>query len=120
MATIMLSQHEQIINKNTPPSRNYSLHRIRTMNSTTFKSIASRARYQLRLLNEGYSRGDSHRKHIMERFQYFGSLDKEKGDYITCDRCQKNIEFGSAFYIHRRRSYNRFFHMDCANTLNLL
>lgn len=100
--------------------KNYSSHRIKIMTNTVFKTIASRAKYQLKLLNEGYSRGDSHRKHIIQRFTYFGSLNKDNGDYITCDKCLQNIEFDTMFFIHKRRSYNRFFHMDCAQLLKLL
>ena len=100
--------------------KNYSSHRIKIMSNTVFKSIASRAKYQLKLLNEGYSRGDSHRKHIINRFTHFGSLNRDNGDFITCDKCLQNIEFDTMFFIHKRRSYNRFFHMDCAHLLKLL
>ena len=61
MTTLVLNQQEQ------PP--------LRIMNSITFCSIISRAKYKMRLLDDGYSRGDSHRKHINKRFQYLSHPD---------------------------------------------
>lgn len=93
---------------------------LRTMDSKTFSSIVSRAKYQVRMLNEGCSRGDSHRKHIFVRFDYLSKMNWRKGDRITCDKCNKNIEMNDEMFIHRRRSYNRFFHSGCAAILNLI
>lgn len=101
-------------------SSNQKISPIRMMDMTMFTSIVSRAKYQIRMLNEGTSRGDAHRKHIFERFHHLSSLDFEDGDFIKCDRCNKNIEMFSTFFLHKRRSYNRFFHLDCARMLNLL
>jgi hypothetical protein len=93
---------------------------LKTMNPSTFCSIVSRAKYKVRMLYEGTSRGDSHRKHIFERFEYLSSLDWRQGQRIDCDKCHKIIEMGMPIYIHRRRSYNRFFHQHCAMILNIL
>ena len=105
IATLVFNQQEQ-------PS-------LRIMNRATFCSIIGRAKYKLRLLNDGYSRGDTHRKHIHKRVQYLSHLDWKNGDRIKCDKCNETIELNSHLFIHRRRSYNRFFHASCANILNL-
>ena len=104
--TLVLNQQEQ-------PS-------LRTMDATTFCSIISRSKYKLKLLNEGYSRGDTHRKHIHKRVQYLSHLDWKNGDRLKCDKCNQTIEFNCPLFIHRRRSYNRFFHSSCAKILNLI
>ena len=93
---------------------------LRIMDGTTFCSIISRAKYKMRLLDYGYSRGDTHRKHIHKRVQYLSHLDWKNGDRLKCDKCNETIELNSPLFIHRRRSYNRFFHVSCANILNLI
>jgi hypothetical protein len=105
--TLVLNQQEQ-------PSS------LRIMDAKTFCSIISRSKYKLKLLNEGYSRGDTHRKHIHKRLEYLSHLDWKNGDRLKCDKCNETIELNSLFFIHRRRSYNRFFHASCANILNLI
>ena len=108
--TLVLNQQEQ---QQQPPS-------LRIMDSTTFCSIISRSKYKLKLLDEGYLRGDTHRKHIHQRVQYLSHLDWRNGDRIKCDKCNERIELNSSLFIHKRRSYNRFFHALCARILNLI
>lgn len=92
----------------------------RKLDIPTFSSIVSRAKYQVRMLNDGYSRGDSHRKHIFQRFEYLSQLKWSEGDMIACDKCNKPIEMYSPIFIHKRRSYNRYFHSYCAKIMNLI
>jgi len=97
--------------------------RIKEMNPKTISSIISRTKYQIRLLDEGgYSRGESHRKHIKKRFAIISNLQwKDDANHrICCDRCNQKIEMGDNIVIHKRRSYNRFFHKGCAKLLNLV
>lgn len=97
--------------------------RIKVMNPKTISSIISRTKYQIRLLDEGgFSRGESHRKHIKKRFYIISNLQwKDNEDHrIHCDRCNEKIKMGENIVIHKRRSYNRFFHKDCAKLLNLI
>ena len=83
MTSLVLNQQEQ-------PS-------LRIMDRTTFCSIISRAKYKVRLLDDGYSRGDIHRKHIRKRFQYLSHLDWKNGNRLKCDKCNETIELNSLF-----------------------
>ncbi len=89
MTTLVLNQQEQS---------------LRMMDRTTFCSIISKAKNKMRLLDDGYSRGDPHRKHIHKRFQYLSHLDWKNGDRLKCDKCNETIELNSPLFIHRRRS----------------
>jgi hypothetical protein len=104
----------------SPYKENGSGSCLKTMDKATIGNIISRAKYQMRMLNDGYSRGDSHRKHIRERFTRLSRLDRENGDTVNCDKCNDEIKMGNPIFIHRRRSYNRYFHQECAIVLNLL
>lgn len=97
----------------------YSL-RFLLFSGLLFCFIISRAKYKMRLLDDAYSRDDTYRKHIRKRFQYLTHLDWKNGDRLKCYKCNETIELNSPFFIHRRRSYNRFFHASCASILNLI
>src|SRR5688572_33222890 len=61
--------------------------RIRLMDLTNLSAITSRAAYQLRVINDGYSQGDCHRKHIKKRFEVLSRIDFSKGQRLPCDKC---------------------------------
>ena len=94
--------------------------RFRIMDITIFSSITRRANTQLREFNTGYCYSDVHRKHIKARFEYLSSLSYEKGNHIKCDSCMENIEFGYLFFIHKRKSFNKYYHPYCADNLHLI
>jgi hypothetical protein len=93
--------------------------RIRLMDLTIVSAITSRAHWLLKEHNTGYSRGDVHRKHIKKRFEMLASIGMIKGSLLPCDKCGRPIEINTYFFIHQRKSFNKYYHEDCAKRMNM-
>lgn len=94
---------------------------VRTMNLTVFSTITHRASTQLEKFNEGYSSYSTvKRSHIVRRFEFLKDINWLKGERILCDYCSENIEKGQDFFIRKRRSFNKYYHIDCASIIKLI
>jgi hypothetical protein len=93
---------------------------VKKMDRLAFSLIVSRAKYIIGLINSDPEKLDFHRRHIEARFTCLSSLNWFYGDTIPCDRCGEPILEYTDFYLHRRKSYNRYFHLYCAMSLNLI
>jgi hypothetical protein len=94
--------------------------RIRLMDLTNLTGIIGRAFWQLKEINNGgYSRGDVHRKHIKERYEQLVSINVAKGGRLKCDKCSQKLELNTLFFIHQRKSFNKYYHEYCAQRMNM-
>ena len=93
--------------------------RIRLMDLSNLSAITSRAFWQLKEINTGYSRADVHRKHIKQRFEFLASIKYVQGGRLLCDKCSHKIEMNTYFFIHQRKSFNKYYHYDCAKRMNM-
>ena len=94
--------------------------RVRLMDLTNLTGIISRAFWQLKEINfGGYSRGDVHRKHIKQRYEQLSAINVKQGGRIKCDKCSDKIELNTLFFIHQRKSFNKYYHESCAQRMNM-